>query len=116
MFILGLCLDDRQNQGHQRQSSKGSQRERAEPYKERKIRWTSKARAWRGDPPGKDVPPHRRDKNQNGSDICKEIKDFFWEKKPPYSLRSMTEVALEDSCVPSGGTPATPSQWNGILR
>lgn len=68
----------------------------------------------RGPPLGEDVPPHRRDKI--GSDICKEIKDFFREKKPPYSLRSVTEAGIGGQLHSSGGTPATPTQWNGILR
>lgn len=75
MIVPGLCLNYNQTQGHQRECSKGSQRERADSYEEKSIRWAPRSRIWRGDTPcGEGVRLPRRDKNWNPSDTCREMK------------------------------------------
>lgn len=56
--------------------------------------WTSKSRTWRGDGPGGGSPAAQKDKNQNRSDVCKEMKVFLRGKKLPYSLRSMADAGI----------------------
>lgn len=61
-IVPGLYLNHNQTQGHQRQCSKGPQRERPGSYKEYQM--DTKVWIWRGDIPyGEVVRLPRRDKN-----------------------------------------------------
>lgn len=72
----------------------------------------------RGPPWGRMSHHTEGTRNQNGSDTCKEIKDFFREKKPPYSLRSLTEAGIgRQLCSLRRDTSYTHSvEWHPEVR